>query len=204
MKIFRSLTIMAFILMFSFYAEAQEIKFDFEDSIEGWSIPTWADEQGDIVSESIAASPEVASSGINSLAIMTDFPGDSWCAAVVEYEGEMDLTGYKTISVDIFLPKKVKTNLFRARFILTAGPWWRIEQRWPVELKRGKWTTLTADLDPEDELAYWRSKRPGESIKANINSVKKILVRIEYNASVSLGGPKYKGPIYIDNVVIKK
>ena len=38
----------------------------------------------------------------------------------------------------------------------------------------------------------------------SLDKIKKIAVRIEYNvAPPNVLGPKYKGPIYIDNVVIK-
>ena len=41
-------------------------------------------------------------------------------------------------------------------------------------------------------------------IVSHRDQVKKVIVRIEYNASEKHAGPKYNGPIYIDNIKFNK
>ena len=42
-----------------------------------------------------------------------------------------------------------------------------------------------------------------ECIVANLDDVKRVSLRIEYDANDWQGGPAYNGPIYVDNIVIK-
>ncbi|MDD5439545.1 MAG: hypothetical protein PHS37_05100 [Candidatus Omnitrophica bacterium] len=179
--------------------------FDFEKDKEGWDIADWAGEQKDCVAKSIELSVDEVSKGKNSLKIMTDFPGDKWTQAPIEYVRDIDLTGAKRISADIFLPKQARSELFQARIIVTAGAWWFIEMKAPVKLEHGKWTTVTAKLDvtDADEGQYWRFKDKAQGILANLSRVRKLTVRVEYNASSKNAGAPYKGPVYIDNIVIE-
>jgi len=183
----------------------EEIKFNFESGIEGWNIPYWAMEQSDHVGRSVDVSSEEAYKGKNSLAVMCDFPGDVWRAALVQVEGDMDLTGCSEITCYIYLPKEARNDLMYARIIVTTGLWQFIEMRQPVYLRPGRWTKVTAKLNlPEDEeKAFWKIKRDEPGLLASMNNIKKIAVRIEYNANLSQSGPPYKGPVYIDGVVIK-
>jgi len=205
MKVFIVILVMFVMVSFQCATAQERIVFDFEDGVEGWDIPDWATEQHDHVGTSLGTSDEEASSGANSLELVCDFPGDQWAFAVAEYAVDMDLRGEESISVDIYLPKKARGDLYQARIILIVGPWWRMEQRWSVPLKRGEWTTITAKLDVtmENELSHWKRKTKEASLTKHLDNVRKIVVRIEYNASPSLGGPPYEGPIYIDNVVIE-
>ena len=137
--------------------------------------------------------------------VMCEFPGKTWAAALIEVEKDYDLTGYSSISADIYLPKKAPRGLMQARLILTVGDGWHfIEMKKPVFLERGKWTTVRARIQSEKgEGTDWKEKRDRELYKF-IDKVKKIAIRIEYDAAPPTRiGSKYKGPVYIDNVVIE-
>lgn len=184
-----------------------EICFDFEDGDEGWSIPDWALNQKDHKAISSEVSTDFAFSGTHSLKVMCDFPGTVWAAALVdkEFEKTVDLYGYHSISVDVYLPRNAPKDLILARIILTVGDGWLFtEMRFPVMLQNGKWTTVSAKLESyEVPDPVWKGK--GEKrLFLNIRKVRKVAVRIEYDiAPPHRLGPKYKGPIYIDNMVIK-
>ena len=179
--------------------------FDFENQdLDGWEIPDWATEQPDQVSYALNISDEQTyGNSLYSMELMCDFPGDSWAAAVVEYDRDIDFSGYKDITCEIFLPKKSKADGFiQARIILVAGPWWWIEQRGATLLKPGKWTKLEAKLDVTEanQRSYWKRKSKDGMLLNYRDQVKKVIVRIEYNASEKYAGPKYDGPIYIDDL----
>ncbi|MBD3426740.1 MAG: hypothetical protein GF409_05875 [Candidatus Omnitrophica bacterium] len=213
-----------FILLTPGICSAQEeIRFDFEQSQEGWKIPDWAFYQGDHVAISTEVTAEEASSGENSLQVDCEFPGNRWAAALVEFKVEkglpflglegyeeikkleyLDLTGYKNISVDVYLPRKAPAGLIQARIILTVGEGWLFtEMRYAVPLERGKWTTIQAKLDtPEDESSEWKGRKEKKLIHHQ-DKVRKIAIRIEYDAAPPHRiGRKYHGPIYIDNLLI--
>jgi len=179
-----------------------KMKFDFErEMMHGWKIPEWAYEQGDHVATDLVISDKEASSGTHSLELMCDFPGDYWTAALIGYEHDMDLTGYSTVSADIYLPRKARGDLYNARIILTVGDEWIImERRDPTPLDRGKWNTVTANIATNEG---WRSIPREYNLLDYIQKVKKVSIRIEYNASEWQAGPSYEGPVYIDNIVIE-
>ncbi|KJJ85731.1 secreted protein [Candidatus Omnitrophus magneticus] len=193
------------------HAEIKEpIRFDFENGMEGWDIPDWAAEQKDCVGREVKVSDKVASTGHNSFEILGDFPGNLWTSVVVEYEQDMNLKGYKKISVDVFVPQgaggAANSELFLARIILTVGSWWFVEMRKPITITRGKWNTITAQLEGlgDEELVFWKVREKEQSVSANIQDVKKIGVRVEYNSNPWQEGKAYNGPVYIDNVVISE
>jgi hypothetical protein len=72
----------------------------------------------------------------------------------------------------------------------------------PTPLKMGKWTKLTAKLDVTEanQMSYWKRKSKDGTFVKNRDQVKKVIIRIEYNASEKNAGPKYKGPLYIDDI----
>jgi len=187
------------------FGAPSSITFDFENDTQNWNIADWAGEQKDCVAKSLELSNEKVSKGANSLKIMCAFPGDKWTQVPLEFVRDMDLTGYKSISADIFLPKQARSSLFQARIILTVGPWWFVEMKAPVPLRHGEWTTVTAKLDVSDldEAGLWRVKDKSQGLLANINRVRKITVRIEYNASTKNADAPYKGPVYVDHIVIE-
>src|SRR3989338_4345469 len=186
-------------------AENPEIRFGFEKGLDGWDIPEWALERPDYVGQSIEISPEHATKGENSLKLNCDFPGTAWRAVVVEHVEDINLRGYKRILVDVFIPSDAPSEFLRGKIIVTAGPWWYIEMLDSVPLKRGDWTTITARLDVGDkgEMRYWKCKTKEECLEAHLDQVKKLAVRIEYNASYDRTGRAYKGPVYIDNIIVQ-
>ena len=186
----------------------EKIHFDFEGNPGGWGIPDWAFYQSDHVARSTEVSSEEFSTGENSLKVMCEFPGDVWRAVLVELGRDIDLSEYTTISAEVFLPKNAPRSLMQARLIITAGDGWHfIEMREAVPLKPGKWTKIEAKLEKEyveGEPSDWKGRNPEKRLYNNIDKVKKIAVRVEYNAAPpTQTGKKYEGPIYIDNIVIE-
>jgi len=183
----------------------QKILFGFEKDAEGWQIPDWAFDQADHIGLSSEVTMDQASQGVQSLKVDCDFPGNSWAAAVVEYEQDIDLTGKESISVDIFVPETRAVGFLQARINITADLWYYIEMKKPVMLKAGEWTTVEAriDISKSRESAYWKCKAKEECVNENLDKIKKIAVRVEYDANSRHAGPPYNGPIYFDNIVIK-
>ncbi len=136
---------------------------------------------------------------------MCEFPGDAWAAALIEHREDMDWSGYESISVDIYLPKKAPKAPLQARIVLTIGIGWHFtEMRYAVPLKRGRWTKIKAKLESEEpEESDWKGRKEKQLFK-HIKNIRKVAIRIEYDASPPYRvGHKYHGPIYIDNMVIK-
>ena len=207
MKRFTLLVLVALFLA-AHYAWCDEtpIRFDFESDTEGWVIPDWSLEQKDSVGKSVSISPEQFSSGSQSLKLTCDFPGNYWAAAIVEYAKDLDLRGYKSISADVYIPKNAPAGFLAAKIIVTTsglGQW--IEMRGAVPLKPGEWVTIKAPLEtsPGGELKYWRCRTNEECIISQLDKVRRVAVRIEYNVNTSTAGPAYKGDVYIDNVTIE-
>lgn len=182
-----------------------EIRYDFEEGDQEWKVPDWAYYQKDYKAESSEVSDDIASRGKRSLKMICDFPGTVWAAALVEVEKEYDFFGYETISADVYLPKAAPKDLIQARIVLTVGDGWLFtEMRVPQPLERGKWTTITARLDPhESATSDWKGR--GEKRLFNfIRKIKKIAIRVEYDAAPPYRiGPEYHGPVYVDNIVVK-
>ena len=171
---------------------ADKVLYNFEaKDTEGWEIPDWAYEQDDYMGEELDVSRDVAKNGKQSLMLTVNFPGNKWNGAVTEIMEYFDWTPYSTISCDVFVPKDAPVGL-RVKMILTVGENWEwIEQSRSVRLKPGEWTTLSANLKPGS--ADWRRIKPTDEFRAD---VRKIAIRVETNK------PAYKGPIYIDNIVL--
>jgi hypothetical protein len=185
--------------------DLEPIRYGFEGSTDGWRVPDWALYQGDHVAESLEVSTEEASEGESSAAIMCEFSGKSWQAALVEVQKPFDLTGYDTISVDIYLPRRAPRNLMQGRIILTAGEgWYFTEMKDAVYLAPGRWTTISARLEStRPESSDWKGRNE-KRLYRNIDEIMKIAVRIEYDiAPPTRLGREYKGPIYLDNVTIE-
>lgn len=164
--------------------------YDFENDLNGWEIPMWAIGKSDHVAKDMLVSKEFASKGDTSMKIMADFPGGIWSATLVEIQQYLDLSSYRVISVDIYLPAGAPIGL-NAKIILTVGSNWKfVEMSRSFPLIPGEWLKVTANIEPG---SYdWKRVVPDEAFAQDI---RKIAVRIESNRK-----PKYTGPIYIDNV----
>ncbi|MBU1084027.1 MAG: hypothetical protein ABIG55_02645 [Candidatus Omnitrophota bacterium] len=195
-----------FIIASAVSAEEPPIKFDCEKSSTlCWAIPEWSLSNDSYVGVSTSISADEVSQGAGSLKVMCDFPGDKWAAVIVECEKNIDLTGYKKISADIYLPQEAVSGLIQARFILTVGEWQFLESKREVMLTPGKWTKIEAEIGGErfrDEKE-WKCPDKEECLVENISDVKSMGIRIEYNANLSQSGPAYNGPIYIDNIIVE-
>lgn len=165
--------------------------YDFESGdLAGWEVPQWAEGKNDYVAKSAEISQDFASKGTNSMKVMADFPGGYWTAGLVEIQQYLDLSKYRVISVDIYLPADAPVGL-NAKMILTVGDNWRfVEMNRSFPLMPGQWVTITGSIEPG---SYdWKRIVPDEKFAED---VRKIAIRIESNLK-----PKYAGYIYIDNV----
>jgi hypothetical protein len=165
--------------------------YDFETSdLNGWEIPMWTLDKTDYVAKSAEFSEEVASHGKASMKVTTDFPGGLWSASLVEIQQYLDLSSYRVLRADIYLPKDAPIGL-KVKLILTVGNNWKfVEMSRSVPLIPGEWVTITANIEPG---SYdWKRVVPDEEFSED---VRKIAVRIESNRK-----PAYTGPIYIDNI----
>lgn len=164
--------------------------YDFEGDLRGWEVPLWAAGKSDYVAKEVIVSSDVASQGNDSMKIEVDFPGGAWTAGLVEIQQYLDMSRYRVISADLYLPKDAPIGL-KVKFILTVGDNWKfVEMSRSVPLIPGEWVTITANIEPG---SYdWKRVVPDEKFAED---VRKIAIRIESNRK-----PKYTGPIYIDNV----
>ena len=184
--------VLVFVSMCSSAFAADKALFSFENDLQGWGIPDWAYEKDDHVAEELDVSNKYASDGKSSLEILADFPGGCWSGAYIENVEYFDWTPYSTISVDIYIPTTAPNGL-KGKVILTQGEdWaWR-EMNRSVDLEPGQWTTVTADIKAGS--TDWKRVDPDDSFRQDI---RKFGIRVESNLR-----PIYKGPIYIDNIVL--
>jgi hypothetical protein len=164
--------------------------YDFEGDLRGWEVPMWAAGKSDYVAREVTVSSDVASSGNDSMKVEVDFPGGLWTAGLVEIQQYLDMSRYRVIRVDLYLPKDAPVGL-KVKIILTVGDNWKfVEMSRSVPLIPGEWVTITANIEPG---SYdWKRVVPDEKFAED---VRKIAIRIESNRK-----PKYAGSIYIDNV----
>lgn len=175
-------------------AHAEEkVIFGFEEKVPSWSIPDWCFEKEEYVGESIAISEKFVKEGKSAFELMVKFPGGKWTAGYIEVQQYFDWTPYKTLSVDVYLPKEAPFGL-QARFVLTVGENWTwTEMARLGKLVPGEWTTISASLIPGS--ADWRRTQVTDEFRAD---VRKLGLRIESNMR-----PAYTGPVYIDNVRVE-
>jgi hypothetical protein len=182
-------------LAFASLAQAEDkVVFGFEKDAQGWEIPEWAIEQEDHVAKSIEASKDFSSEGYGSLKVIAAFPGKVWTAALVEDFEYFDWTPYKSVSVDVYVPKEAPVGL-KAKLIITVGENWKFtEMARSLALVPGEWVTISANLLPGSE--DWKKTVVDDNFRKD---VRKVAVRIESNKK-----PEYNGPIYIDNLRLTK
>ena len=168
--------------------------YGFENDLQGWEIPMWAANKSDYVAKGVVISKDVASEGSASLKMMANFPGNIWTAALAEIEQYLDISRFRVIRADIFLPKDAPIGL-KAKIIVTVGENWKfVEMNQDTLLMPGEWVTLSANVEPG---SYdWKRIVPDKEFAAD---VRKISIRIVSNRK-----PKYSGPLYIDNVRVGK
>lgn len=165
--------------------------YDFETpDLTGWGIPQWTLGKNDYVAERAVYSEEVASRGKGSMKVEADFPGGIWTAALVEIQQYLNLTNYRVLMADVYLPEDAPVGL-TAKLIITVGENWKfIEMNRSYPLMPGEWVQITASIEPG---SYdWKRVVPDNKFAEDI---RKIAVRVESNQR-----PKYKGPFFVDNV----
>ncbi|MBD3426397.1 MAG: hypothetical protein GF409_04095 [Candidatus Omnitrophica bacterium] len=166
------------------------IYYDFESDLNGWEVPMWAQGKRDHIAKSAEVSTEVASHGKGSMKIEADFPGGMWSAALVEIQQYLDMSNYRVIRADVYLPPDAPMGL-NAKLIITVGETWKfVEMSRSYPLIPGEWVTINASIEPG---SYdWKRVVPDEKFAED---VRKIAVRIESNKK-----PKYTGSVFVDNI----
>lgn len=164
--------------------------YDFEQDLQGWEIPMWADGKSEYVAKKVSISQDAASHGTKSMMVVSEFQGNIWAAGLVEIEQYLDIKPWRVIRADIFLPAGSPEGL-KAKLILTVGNNWKfVEMNRSIPLMPGQWVTITANIEPG---SYdWKRVVPNEEFSED---VRKIAIRIESNRQ-----PQYSGPVYIDNI----
>jgi len=168
----------------------ERVYYDFESDLNGWEIPMWARGKSDYVASKLTSSKKSFSHGSSSMEVMVSFPGGIWAAGLVEIQQYLDLTPYRVVSADIYLPPDAPMGL-KTKMILTIGDNWKfVEMSRSIPLIPGEWVTLHANIEPG---SYdWKRIVPDAKFSED---VRKVAIRIESNRK-----PKYTGPIYIDNI----
>ncbi|MBF0217111.1 MAG: hypothetical protein HQL30_08975 [Candidatus Omnitrophica bacterium] len=168
--------------------------YGFENDLQGWEIPAWAEGKNDYVAETVSQSKDFASEGTASMKVMANFPGGNWTAALVEIQQYLDISFYRAIRVDVYVPADAPEGL-KASLILTVGNNWKfVEMNQNIPLSPGKWVTITGNIEPG---SYdWKRVVPDTEFGQD---VRKIAVRVMSNRQ-----PQYNGPIYIDNIRVGK
>lgn len=165
--------------------------YDFEsEDLNGWEIPAWAQGKTDHIATDIAFSEDFASKGKGSMKVGADFQGGMWATALVEIQQYLDLSQYRVIRADVYLPEGAPMGL-KAKMVITVGDNWKfVEMSRSVPLVPGEWATIEANIEPG---SYdWKRVVPDEKFAEDI---RKIAVRVESNRK-----PKYTGDFYVDNV----
>ncbi|NQT32483.1 MAG: hypothetical protein HQ594_02280 [Candidatus Omnitrophica bacterium] len=169
----------------------ERVYYDFESDLNGWEVPLWALGKSDyIAEEEVVLSEENASEGKSSMKVMTNFVSGKWNAALVEIQQYLDLSRYRVISADLYIPPDAPVGL-KAKIILTVGDSWKfVEMSRSVPLIPGKWVTISSNIEPG---SYdWKRVIPDKNFAED---VRKVAIRIECNRK-----PDYSGPIYVDNI----
>ncbi len=168
----------------------ERVYYNFEKGPNGWEIPLWASSKEDYVAKGVEVSQDFASSGSSSLKLTADFPGEKWTAALTEIQQYLDISSYRVIMADLYIPESVPMGL-KADIILTVGETWKfVEMSRNIPLVPGEWVTITANIEPG---SYdWKRVVPDEAFAGD---VRKIAVRVISNQK-----PVYSGAIYIDNI----
>ena len=203
------------ITLFSQYSYARMVLHDFEEDAQGWAIPRWSCEKNDYSCKVVNISHDVASLGKGSLKLEVDFKKDSWYAAVTEVEGPFDLSKYKTIACDVFLPEGAPEGI-EARIALSVGEnWLWIETEDPVELVPNKWVTIKAGLrsGSNDWKTVEMIERMGKDgkFRGNVKHEYNVPMTDAYRADVRTIAVRaeayrvdYRGPIYVDNMRVQE
>jgi len=168
-----------------------------EQFIHNWRTPEWSTQREDHIISEMYVDKSFSRDGGVSLKLVVDFPGQEWRAGIVETEGEFDLTIYKSFSCEVYLPKNAPSGI-EARLIFVTGEnyiWFEMEK--PISLDPGRKTKLFASL--RRGVRCWsdgdKTMRLTDELKSEI---RKLAIRIESNKA------RYQGPVYIDNIRLKK
>ncbi|MCK5451020.1 MAG: hypothetical protein KAI70_04575 [Candidatus Omnitrophica bacterium] len=172
--------------------------YNLQNCLNNWETPKWAEYKSDYISPVLAVDENFTETGISSLKLDLSFSGEEWNAGIVETNGVFDLTLHTAMKFDVYLPENAPKKGILVRAVITVGEeneW--IEMISPVGIRAGKRTTVYANLRKGNR--DWKSSKGRIRMSDMVKSgIKKIAIRVESN---SVG---YVGPIYIDNITLKK
>ena len=168
-----------------------------ERYVRNWKIPEWSTEKDDYISPILALDENFKDDGNSSLKLTVAFEGLDWAAGIVETEGYFDLTIYKAIACDIYLPDYAPKGI-DARIAITAGKdWLWLEMKHAVAVSPGRRTRITANLRHGNHT--WKNAQGVRALTDRLKAaVRKIAIRVESNIV------RYNGPVYIDNIRLIK
>ena len=184
----------AFAISGTYFANAQEkVMFNTHQQLSNWDIPKWSSNKNDHVPPIIAVDENSSNFGETSVKLDVKFSGDKWQAGIIETEGRFDLTLYKTISFDVYLPKNAPQGILARAIIVTGENFSWLEMDKAVNVSPGRRTTIKARIKRGNNK--WVSKKGTVKISDEIKAdIRKIAIRIESNSA------KYEGPVYIDRI----
>ncbi len=199
-KFFSKICILMFAAIFLFngtvYPQDKMI-YNCKQYMHNWDIPTWSLIEEDYVSPILAIDKNFTNQGASSIKLTVAFPGEEWRAGIVETEGFFDLTLYRAISFDMYLPKNAPNGIEVRTIIVTGEDYQWLEIKDPISIRPGRRTTVTASLKKGNRS--WSGMNGTRKMTDEIKSgIRKIAIRIESN------DVKYEGPVYIDNIRLVK
>lgn len=193
------LRVVFYLLAAGHEAVAQEkAVYNRSEYIHNWNTPDWASAKKDHIGPVLSIDENFTKDGdTSSLRLNINFSGHGWSAGIVETEGVFDLTLYKSIAFDVYLPKKAPEGM-GVRVIIVSGDQFEwIEMIDAVRVEAGRRNTVRANL--KQGSREWKTGSEVVEISDDIKeSVKKIGIRVESN------NIRYNGPIYIDNIKMEK
>ncbi len=68
---------------------AEIVIYSFEEGLEGWAIPDWAQTSSDYVGKEVSVSTDKAEEGHSAMKLWAVFPGGRWTGAYVERSVEV-------------------------------------------------------------------------------------------------------------------
>ena len=170
-----------------------KVLFNTRQDLSNWNIPGWSELDNNYVAPVLAIDESSSSSGNSSVKLIVEFSGEGWRAGVIETEGAFDLTLYKEIRFDVYLPREAPKGISARTIIVTGEEYLWNEMEDSVSVSPGKRTAIKASL--KNGNLRWigpdGSVRMSDELKGTI---KKIAIRIESDSA------KYSGPVYIDQI----
>ncbi|MFH1665099.1 MAG: hypothetical protein ABIA77_03020 [Candidatus Omnitrophota bacterium] len=168
-----------------------------EQDVQNWEIPDWSVWEDDYVFPVLAIDKNFSNRAELGLKLTVSFPAEEWRAGIVETEGFFDLTLYRKLVCDIYLPRSAPKGIWARIIIVSGNEYLWIEMVDPVFLTPGRRTTVSGNLKYGNRA--WRYSGEATMMTDELKSdIRKIAIRVESD------GAAYKGPVYIDRIKLVK